>query len=213
MSCSAAALCVAAYEGDVERARELLSQSEAPVNALANSGNVRGYTALTAACGFCSSKEIVDLLLARRADIDLVNHYGRSPLMSAVINQNCEIVAHLLRRGAEFELHHKNGMTALTYAHKAIAESRTAHQRTVAVGIEDALVAGRARQRLRLLARRGRVEVIASHWRDWLRLLYAEVHYRPGGEGERRCHQHFEVCAHNGLREDEQVADGFASVT
>ena len=91
MSCSAAALCVAAYEGDVERARELLSHSEAPVNALANSGNVRGYTALTAACGFCSSTEIVDLLLARRADIDLVNHYGRSPLMSAVINQNCEM--------------------------------------------------------------------------------------------------------------------------
>lgn len=213
MSCSAAALCIAAYEGDVERARELLSHSEAPVNALADSGNVRGYTALTAACGFCSSTEIVDLLLARRADIDLVNHYGRSPLMSAVINQNCEIVAHLLRRGAEFELHHKNGMTALDYAHKAIAESRTAPQRAKAIEIEAALVAGRTHQRLRLLARRGRVEVIASHWRGLLRLLYAEVHYRPGGEGERHCQQHFEDCAHNGLREDDQIVYGCASAT
>ena len=187
-------LCVAAYEGNLDRVRALLADGVA-VNAYANSGNVRGYTALTAAAGFCNSTEIIDTLLLHGADIDRINHYGRTALMSAVIDGSPVIVAHLMRRGADWQLRHKNGMTAMDYARKALMESRTEEQRAAAIEVEVALRSGRARQRLGQLARHARIEGIARHWRELLLLLHAEIHFRPYGDGARLCREHFEACA------------------
>jgi hypothetical protein len=104
-----AMLCVSAYEGDLAEARRFLSAGT-PVDALAGDGHVRGYTALTATCGFSESTEMVDLLLEHGACIDKVNHYGRSPLMCAVINGSSKMSQHLSERGAALDLRHKNGM-------------------------------------------------------------------------------------------------------
>jgi len=182
-----AMLCVSAYEGDLAEARRFLSAGT-PVDALAGDGHVRGYTALTATCGFSESTEMVDLLLEHGACIDKVNHYGRSPLMCAVINGSSKMSQHLSERGAALDLRHKNGMTALDYARKAVAESRGEHQRADATAVEATLLRQRARRRLRLLARHARILMLTRHCREALVLLFHHVHYRPGGAGAHAAH-------------------------
>ena len=194
---AAGTLCIAAVDGDCDTINDTLSgltADESPVNLIAGDGNVRGYTALTAACGFSSSLVVIDLLLAHGADIDQINHYGRTPLMCAVINGSAAVAAHLLDCGAAHAIRHKNGMTCFDYARKAIAESRSEAERTEALTVDHALRAGRARQRLGVLARQARVETLARWWRMHLLLLFDEVHFRPGGLGARQCHDHFDEC-------------------
>ena len=77
--------------------------------------------------------------------------------MSAVIDGSPVIVAYLMKRGADWRLRHKNGMTAMDYARKALTESRTEEQRAAAIEVEVALRSGRARQRLGSLRASGMV--------------------------------------------------------
>lgn len=188
-------ICTATYTDGVDKVRALLSvHGRAAINIRASTGNTAGYTPLTAASGFCTSLELIDVLLQHGADIDQINHYGRTPLMCAVINGSPEVTAHLLRRGAKHDIQHKNGMHAADYARKAIAESRTESERTEALAVDYALRVGRARQRLGMLARHVRIELIACCWKAQLLLLFDEVHYRPSGLGARACREHFEAC-------------------
>ena len=187
------ALCVAAYECDTSRIRELLAAGT-PVDALAREGHVSGYTALTAACGFAESTEVIDILLLWGAEIDRPNHYGRTPLMCSVINGSAKMCNHLLRGGAHLNLRHKNRMTVFDYAQKAVAESRNGPQREAAEHAIQALQSCRARRRYASLARHLRIKALVRGWSELLVWLHADVCFRPGGSGWRRCRDEFEAC-------------------
>ena len=131
-------LCVASFEGDIERVRSLTCAG-VRVDALAASGNVRGYTALTVACGFRRDAAVAALLLESGASANLPNSYGRTPLMSAVINSNFEASALLLRSGASLQQRHKNNMTALSYARLPVTESTDGAAHEAALATESLL--------------------------------------------------------------------------
>ena len=184
-------LCVASYQNDVAKVSELLLQG-APVDAQARGGNVRGYTALTAACGFTVSDTVASVLLTHGADPDLTNSYGRTPLMCAVINSNATAAELLLKSGASLTLRHKNQMTALDYARLAVMESGV-HDRDSARQTEAVLLRWRAQRRLRALARHARVLAIRRHFEAHLLLVQADVLYRPGGRGALESRDEFEA--------------------
>lgn len=183
-------LCVASYQNDVARVSELVQW--VPVDTQARQGNVRGYTALTAACGFTVSDTVALVLLTHGADPDLTNAYGRTPLMCAVINSNAAAAELLLKSGASLELRHKNQMTALDYARLAVMESGV-HDRQPARQTEAVLLRWRAQRRLRALARHARVLAIGRHFEAHLLLVQAEVLYRPGGRGACESRDEFET--------------------
>ena len=193
-SSTAIDLCMAAYQMDTRLVTDLLDAGADP-NALAKSSTVHGYTALTAACGFAANpSDIIDILLRRGACIDMPNHYGRTPLISAVINGNAATCDHLCERGAALELRHKNGMTAIDYARKAVTESRSTEDRTHSHVVLQTLLRRRACRRWSLVARHVLAHhIIASHWRALLLVIYDEVHFRPGGLGEIACSENFEA--------------------
>ena len=186
-------LCVASYEGDVDRVRALLDAG-VEVDSVASAGNVRGYTALTAACGFSMDTAATALLLEAGATANLPNHYGRSPLMCAVINSNAAATALLLASGAALDQRHKNSMTALGYARLAVAESAD-DTRTAALATESVLLRWRARQRFDALARLTRVIGICRRFEAELLLLFADVKYRPEGRGALESRKEFEALA------------------
>lgn len=60
--------------------------------------------------------KIADYLLKLEADIDARNKDGRTPLMLAVLNNDVEMVRHLMQKGANVNIADKDGNTALLYA-------------------------------------------------------------------------------------------------
>ncbi|EOD34891.1 hypothetical protein EMIHUDRAFT_228194 [Emiliania huxleyi CCMP1516] len=197
---TAANLCTAAYRCDLPLLMTLLEAGADP-NAYAKCSAVNGYTALTAACGFAKDSTVVramiDHLLNCGASIDHPNHYGRTPLMSAVINSNAATCDILLQRGALLDLRHKNGMTAVAYGLKAVNESRSDEERVSSRAVARTLLYWRARRRWQKCARYVRIHLlVAQRWRRMLLALFRDVHYRPGGLGEATCRARFkENCA------------------
>ena len=193
-SATAALLCAAAYECDLRLVTAVLDAGVNP-DEYAKSTTVSGYTALTAAAGFAPKAcDIIDVLLQRGASINLPNHYGRTPLMSAVISGNAATCDRLLQHGAALDVQHKNGMTALDYARKAVTESRTDEDAATATRVLETLLSWQARCRLRRFARHVRVHhVLAQRWRDMLLCLFHEVHFRPDGLGAAACRENFEA--------------------
>ena len=120
-------LCVASYSDDEQTVAHLL-RSGCPPDGMASFGNVHGYTALTASCGFSRGIAVASLLVEHGASVNLTNSYGRTPLMCSVINSNAAAAELLLEWGACLEQRHKNQMTALDYATLAVAESATARR-------------------------------------------------------------------------------------
>jgi hypothetical protein len=60
--------------------------------------------------------EIARMLIWRGAQINAVNHWGDTPLISAAASGNVEIARVLLKAGADFRLRNKKGATALQAA-------------------------------------------------------------------------------------------------
>ena len=187
-------LCVACYQGDMHEVHRLLGLGAA-VDGTARSGHVRGYTPLTVACGFTSTAEVAAVLLQGGASSNLANHYGRTPLMAAVINSNAAAAKLLLAHGAALEQRHKNGMTAIDYARLAVAESANTAGQDAALETAAVLVRWRARRRLRALARHARIAAIARCFERHLLVALDEVLYRPGGRGAQRSRDSFEALA------------------
>lgn len=105
----------AAVLGDGKRAAALL---EADPNLL-DSFSQDGWTALHLAA-FFGRLEVVDLLLARGAKLDLKskNQLNNAPLNAAVAANRLEIARHLLEKGADANAHQHGGITPL---HEAAA--------------------------------------------------------------------------------------------
>ena len=86
-------LCVASYQNDVARVSELVQG--VPVDAQARQGNVRGYTALTAACGFTVSDAVAMVLLAHGAEKDVRGPAGLTPANYAQRHGHADLAAEL----------------------------------------------------------------------------------------------------------------------
>lgn len=104
-------LMAAANEGHLDTVRVLL-ENEADVN----TKDEDGYTALALALS-CGNADIVHALLDRGADVEYVYLQGRlTPLISAVINQDEDIVKALLVKGANINAPGHKGTTPLMMA-------------------------------------------------------------------------------------------------
>jgi ankyrin repeat protein len=105
----------AAVLGDVPRATALLDANPS----LLDSFSQDGWTALHLAA-FFNRPEMVDLLLARGARLDLKskNAVNNSPLNAAVAAGRVEIARRLLAKGADANAHQHGGITPL---HEAAA--------------------------------------------------------------------------------------------
>jgi ankyrin repeat protein len=87
----------AAVEADCAIVEALLQASPELIKAR----NLGGDTLLHAAMHFMGHKEIVDLLLAKGADINAQNKEGKTPLQKAWESGNYELVDILLAHGAK----------------------------------------------------------------------------------------------------------------
>jgi len=103
----------AAYNGDVQRVRELLSKGVNP-----DARDSYGGTALHAAM-FQKNMEIVTLLLEHHFDVNAVGlQNGYTPLHDAVWANNTEAVKLLLDRNAKTDIKGKDGLTPFAKAKK-----------------------------------------------------------------------------------------------
>ena len=103
----------AAYQGDIERVRELLRKGVKP-----DERDSFGGTALHAAM-FQKNMEIVTLLLRNKFDIDAQGtQNGYTPLHDAVWANNLEAVKRLLDEGAKTNMKGKDGLTPYGKAKK-----------------------------------------------------------------------------------------------
>lgn len=106
----AADLPAAAMQGDADAVRRLLDLG-LPVDAI----DAQGCTALLRAAGG-GHLDVVDLLLARRADLTLAAHSGATPLSAAVSMRHLDIVDRLLGAGAPLEQRLPGELTVLMVA-------------------------------------------------------------------------------------------------
>ena len=103
----------AAYQGDIERVRELLQKGVKP-----DERDSFGGTALHAAM-FQKNMEIVTLLLRNKFDIDAQGtQNGYTPLHDAVWANNLDAVKRLLDEGAKANMKGKDGLTPYGKAKK-----------------------------------------------------------------------------------------------
>ena len=100
----------AAGEGDIEAVKQYLSAG-ADVNEKAVNWN--GFTPLHLAAGMKGHKEIVELLLAKGADVNAKNESGSTPLFGAF---NGEIVELLIAKGSNVNARTGVGQTPLLSA-------------------------------------------------------------------------------------------------
>lgn len=107
-------LCLASYFGQFEVAQWLVEQGADVNQAAANPSKVAPIHAAVAA----NHPGLVDLLIAKGADVNLRQTQGVTPLQSAAHRGNLEIVKSLVEAGAEIEAAMDSGETALDYAKK-----------------------------------------------------------------------------------------------
>jgi ankyrin repeat protein len=107
---------------DLERVRSLLKNNPD----LASSTNVSGMTPLHWAASQLHRKEIVELLLANKADVNATNKFNQTPLYFAAYSGDSEVAAMLLQRNAYINARGGNGSTplavAVSYGHGKVAE-------------------------------------------------------------------------------------------
>jgi ankyrin repeat protein/WD40 repeat protein len=104
-------LLIAAYEGDAEKVRSLLSQG-----ANANARDKDRNTALMKASLSGRDLEIVKLLLEKGADVNAKNKDGSTALIYAASNKKAEILQTLLDQGAAVNHQDNTGYSALIMA-------------------------------------------------------------------------------------------------
>jgi hypothetical protein len=102
-------LILACYRGNHEVAQFLID-NQADLNYVSNSG-----TALMA-CVFKNEFELVDELIIKKANLDMIDGNGMTALMLAVQFTNVEMVKKLVSAGANKALKCKQEKTAFEYA-------------------------------------------------------------------------------------------------
>lgn len=79
----------------------------------------KGRTALIISCAYYAGVPLCRVLLNHGADINAVTVNGETALMFAAKNAKSDVVAYLLKNGANAKLKDKSGNTALEYAKSA----------------------------------------------------------------------------------------------
>ena len=113
---SAAHLMSAACDGDIKKATNLL---ELGVDVNATDGMSNSALTLAEGCkrdGTPTRVQLVELLIAKRAEVNHRESHGRTALMYAAENGDAPAVNALLRNGALVNLADNNGETALMKA-------------------------------------------------------------------------------------------------
>ena len=114
------ALHEAAQVGDLQRVKSLLSQS--PELVFRSDWNQDTALHLAAYFGY---GDIVELLLAHRADPNATNSHGKTPLHRAAFNGHKEVARVLLRHGATIDAKDNYGDTpmheAMVYGYNELA--------------------------------------------------------------------------------------------
>lgn len=105
-------LILACYNGNIEVARFLIDHVK-EINYKSNEG--------TALAGLCIryNKELVEYLLQKKADPNIADTTGTTPLIWAVKMGNEELVTLLLKYGAKKDLADEMGITPFEYALKS----------------------------------------------------------------------------------------------
>jgi thiosulfate/3-mercaptopyruvate sulfurtransferase len=107
-------LMCAAAKGDEEMARKIVA---AGGDVLAVNGD--GNQALWLAC-VPSHLGLIDLLLEAGLDKNHCNDNGATPMMFAASSGRTEVVAHLLKHGADYGIETQDGFSALDMAANAV---------------------------------------------------------------------------------------------
>lgn len=102
----------AVRSGDVWKVRELLAENPDQVN----NATQEGRTALHIAV-YRGQVNMVELLLARKADLRARDNYGRTPLHEAIVFGSKDVVGLLMTRKADVNARDKQGSTPL---HEAV---------------------------------------------------------------------------------------------
>ena len=170
-------LVESARDGDYASVERLLNARASP-----EAGQVSGYTALGLAVNR-GHVAVIDLLLRRGASPDTpITVNDATPLMISVVWDRRAVLKQLLAHGCSIEARGTagsyRGCTALDVARQ---RGRTA--------AAELITRERASRRLRRLAR---CAPAAGRFALALGELFVEVHYRPGGEGERQARRHFD---------------------
>ncbi len=76
----------------------------------------KGRTALIIACAYYGGIPLCSVLLSHGANINAVTNDGVTALMLAAQNEKADVVAYLLKMGANTTIKDKTGKTALNYA-------------------------------------------------------------------------------------------------
>lgn len=79
----------------------------------------KGRTALIVTCAYYGGVSLCRVLLNHGADINAVTINGETALMLAASNAKADVVAYLIKTGANTKLKTKSGKTALDYAKQA----------------------------------------------------------------------------------------------
>ena len=106
-----ALLLLSAIRGAAKRTEMLLRLGANPNYR----GGKFGDTAMTAAA-IMGRREIVELLIAYQADVNIQDFDGGTPLIWATIGQHAELVQFLLDSGADPNIRENDGHTALQFA-------------------------------------------------------------------------------------------------
>ncbi len=109
------ALIAATQQGHFSAVKALLDGGADPNKKGSKGVNDQGFTALHAAV-FNSKKDVINLLISRRANVDVRDDRGVTPLMLAVLLDKLTVVPTLLNSGADIDAKDHSDRTALIFA-------------------------------------------------------------------------------------------------
>ena len=99
-----------ARKGTVSQAEAIVKTNPKAFNVI----NENGFSPLILAC-YSGNNEVIDFLIANNANVNYTSQEGTA-LMAATVKGNLDLVALLLKKGADPDLKNKTGITALMYA-------------------------------------------------------------------------------------------------
>ena len=105
-------LILACYRGNIEVAKYLIDKTK-DINYNSPEG-----TALSSLC-INYNKELVEKILSKKADPNIQDSHGNTPLLWAVKRNNLELVSLLLKNKADINMKDSVGISAFEYAIKS----------------------------------------------------------------------------------------------
>ena len=109
----------AAEEGNIEVVKQHLA---AGTDLSAKNGDYQ-WTPLHAAASK-GHKDIVELIIAKAADVNAINIFGETPLHRASLSGYEEVIELLITNGADVNVQDKQGSTSLDWAAVSTAENK-----------------------------------------------------------------------------------------